>query len=322
MKINYKILFTITLLVVMVVIPGMPRADVIVRYLLWAFLIITLSSGWNIIGGYAGQFSLGHSVFYGVGAYVFVMFFHSFKIHWALSILIAGIFSTITSVAIGIPTLRLRGGYFAVGTLALSEVMRVWANNAPEVFKGGVTGIAVTLPEGWSIIHSYYLMLNLTVIAIATSYFVKNSTLGLKLRAIKDDEDAAEGLGVNVLTCKIVALMLSSLIVGLAGATQITFTAYVSPDSVFGTKRSLEMVLACLLGGLGTIYGPIIGGALFELLARILWGFPHFHLLIYGSIIAVLIVFEPRGVIGIADKLKHILRLKQFLKVNSIARGR
>jgi branched-chain amino acid transport system permease protein len=307
MKSIYTILIIISL-VIMASIPKIPGADGIVRYLPWVLLIITLSSGWNIIGGYAGQFSLGHSVFYGIGAYIFVLFFHSFKIYWALSLLIAGVFSVITSIIVGVPTLRLRGGYFAVGTLTLSEVMRVWANNAPEVFKGGVTGVTVTLPEGWSPIYSYYLMLSLTVVSVAISYFVKNSSLGLKLRAIKDDEDAAEGLGINVLRCKVAALMLSSLIVSLAGAAQITFTAYVSPDSVFGVKRSLEMVLACLLGGLGTLYGPIIGGALFEILARILWGFPHLHLLIYGSIIATLIVFEPRGIIGIADRIRYTLK--------------
>jgi len=318
MKSIYRVLIAMISLIIMVSIPKIPGADGIVRYLPWVLLIITLSSGWNIIGGYAGQFSLGHSVFYGVGAYIFVLFFHSFKIYWALSLFIAGVFSVITSIIVGIPTLRLRGGYFAVGTLTLSEVMRVWANNDPEVFKGGVTGVAVILPEYWSPIYSYYLMLSLTIISIAISYFVKNSSLGLKLRAIKDDEDAAEGLGINVLRCKVAALMLSSFIVGLAGAAQITFTAYVSPDSVFGVKRSLEMVLACLLGGLGTLHGPIIGGALFEILKRILWGLPHLHLLIYGGIIAVLIVFEPRGVVGIADRIRHILKSIIF-KVSSNA---
>jgi len=293
------------LLVLFAVLPFFDLGANSVKVLFLTFVSIGASVGWNILGGFAGQVSFGFAVFYGLGAYTTALGINA-GISPYLSYFMAGAVAAVASLLVGLPTFRLRGPYFAIATIGVSEATRVIMTNLEVT--GGSSGYRITEHVPFRQAEHYYTGLGLAAFAVLISILVRRSRFGLGLRAIRDDQDAAADTGVNPYTYKLAAHALAAALTGAAGGVYARYAAYIDPEGVFGFQRSVGILLMPVIGGVGTIWGPVIGGGVYgvieeELVAR----FPQIHLLLYGVLVMLIILFEPRGIVGLFDRARRLL---------------
>jgi len=266
------------------------------------FLYITLSISWNIIGGYAGQISFGHAAFFGLGAYTTALLWLR-EIPPTLTMPLAGLVAALYSLVIGYPCLRLRGPYFSIATIGVGEATRLLMLNW-ERLTGGASGLTLPTPAVFTKLPYYYTALILMTLAFLVSYAIKTSKFGLGLFAINMDIDAAETLGVNTTRYQVLALMVSAFMVGVCGSLYSQYMFYIEPNMVFGFTVSISMVLMPTIGGVGTLWGPVIGAIVFIVIQdRLLASFPTLHLLVYGILLVTIILFEPHGISGLFNRL-------------------
>ncbi|MEM2806673.1 MAG: branched-chain amino acid ABC transporter permease [Candidatus Bathyarchaeia archaeon] len=268
--------------------------------LLYMVLIyVVLAVSWNILGGYAGQICLGIGAFFGVGSYAAMMLTHN-GVPAPLCILAGGVVAVLLGVAV-IPTLKLRGVYFAIGTLFLPEIVKVIVLNLKET--GGAKGLLPPLGLFVSRAHLYISSLVMAAFVIAIAYKITNSRIGLAFRAIREDDEAAQCCGVNPLRFKVLALLLSAFIVGLAGGLHAYYVPYLEPYSAFNILWSISPVFMSIIGGAGTLSGPIIGAGIFAFLR--FWLLPilgEIDLIVMGTALIVVVLLMPEGVAGIIKK--------------------
>ena len=276
------------------------------RLLFTTLLWTTASIAWNLVGGFAGQVSFGFAVFYGLGAYTAAVLITAAGVHPYAAFVAAGLLAALASLVIGIPTFRLRGPYFAIATIGVNEAVRVVMNNLQ--FIGAASGYRV-LERGRFVMEEHYLTaVALFAVALGLSILVARSRFGLALQAIRDDEDAAADVGVNPFAHKLVVHALAATLVGVAGGVYARYAAFIDPSGVFNFNNSVSILLMPVIGGLATIWGPVIGGAVYgivqeELVAR----FTDLHLGIYGALLILVILFEPGGVVGLARRVAAAL---------------
>jgi branched-chain amino acid transport system permease protein len=271
-----------------------------------AFLLAAISaSAWNIVGGYAGQVSVGHSMFFGLGAYAPLLFYQL----WGFAPLAgvpAGIaLSVLLALAIGMPTFRLQGHYFSMATIAIAELIRIFFGTWDLVGAAiGLQGPAVG--RAWwdlsfrSELPYYYIFLGVLALVLYVTFAVTRSRFGYYLRAIKAGERAAHSLGVPVRATKLKALMLSAAFTSIAGSLYSIKTGFIDPESGFGILVSVQMVITAALGGAGTLLGPLVGALILVPLqtATNTWfggGGSGLTYILYGGIILLLARFEPGG---------------------------
>jgi len=276
-----------------------------VYFLFLTFLYISLAQGWNVVAGYAGQPSLGQHAFFGLGAYLMAI---SWKAGWTayldpLAMIFAGIGAALLAVIIGMPLLtKLRGDYFALGTLGLGEILRVIFTQGGAV-TGGPVGLMLPSSQYKSIIPYYFLALFIALLSIICVWTLMRSRVGLALVAIREDEQAAAANGIHVLKFKIVAFGLGAFFTGLCGSLYGYYLFHVHPAGFFNLKWALLPVLMTILGGIGTIMGPIIGAfvlaGVFELAN--MW-LPEIHPIFSGAFIILLMLFLPGGVVSLGKK--------------------
>jgi branched-chain amino acid transport system permease protein len=267
------------------------------------FLYITLASSWNILGGYTGQTSLGHAAFFGLGALATrLLWIRGFPVF--PSILAGGLLAVAFALLIGAPTFRLKGVYFAIGTLALAQILNVTVGN---VFPT-IAALPVEELTAYQLEPRYYLLLGLAVIVVGTSYLLVNSKLGLGMMAVREEEDAAESLGVSALKHKLLALALSAFFTGLGGGAFAYYHVSYYFQFPFSPVWSLDMLTMVYIGGTGTVLGPIIGAVFFvgmkEFLVRNVGGY---HLIIFGVLFILVVLFLPGGIISAWKKIKDAL---------------
>lgn len=271
---------------------------------LWyVYMGVILASSWNILGGMAGQVSFGYSAFMGIGAYTTVLLSHE-GVDPFLTLPIGAVLAAIFAVVIGLPTLRLRGPYFTIATIGISEAVRVFAQGV--TWTGGSSGKRMPAGVGGTFLTNYYAMLALAAAVLFIVWFIERSRFGLALRSIKQDIDAAEALGINATRTKVQAHALSAALVALAGSLYAINFQYIAPNSVFAFTLSLSIVLMPVIGGIGTLMGPVIGGVIFQYLQVKLVSIPLLrdsHLMVYGMLLIVVMLFEPRGVLGLLNRL-------------------
>lgn len=276
-----------------------------VKVLFLTFAWIAASVGWNILGGFAGQVSFGFAVFFGLGAYTTAVGINQ-GLSPYLTYPIAAAIAAFASVLIGLPTFRLRGPYFAIATIGVSEAVRVVMTNLD--FTGGSSGYRITEHVPFRQAEHYYTALALAAVAVGISIAVRRSSFGLGLRAIRDDQEAAADSGVNPYAFKLAAHALAAALTGAAGGVYARYAAFIDPEGVFGFPRSVGILLMPVIGGVNTIWGPVIGGGVYgvieeELVAR----FPQVHLLLYGALVMLIILFEPGGVMGLLGRGRRLL---------------
>jgi branched-chain amino acid transport system permease protein len=301
------------------------------------FLAIMQGQAWNVLGGYTGQYSVGHAAYFGIGAYTTVMLLTRWGIAPWYGIGLAMINAVLLSVVIGGVTFRLRGPYFVLASISVAEIIRL----AALYFKGftqGAEGFLLDeLPALTLFGHEvdltskrpfYYLGLALAVGTVLVNWAVQQSKLGYYFQAIREDQDAAHSLGINLALYKSLALAISASLTALAGGFYAMFVKFIDPNTVFGIDISIQLVLLCIIGGIGTIIGPVIGALVLVPLSETLRNpkglvqlgvlpqdssvvafieahLANAHLLFYGLLVVAVILFAPDGVLGL---LRHAFR--------------
>jgi branched-chain amino acid transport system permease protein len=283
-------------LVALIVLPLVVASPNFTRLLFLTLLWVTASIAWNLLGGFAGQVSFGFAVFYGAGAYTTALAINA-KISPFVAFVLGAAVAAIVSVLLGLPTFRLRGPYFAIATIGISEAVRIVVTNLG--FTGGASGYRILEAAPFRQFEHYFTALVLAVIAIAVSSRIANAKFGLGLKAIRQDEDAAADLGVNPYKYKLAIHAVAAALTGAAGGVFARYAAYVHPNGVFGFQTGVHILLMPVIGGIGTVWGPVIGGFVFGIVEEeIVASFPQIHLLLYGSLLILIILFEPGGLLG------------------------
>ena len=279
------------------------------NFLILILMFAQVGVAWNILGGYAGQVSLGHVAFFGIGTYTSTMLFIHAGISPWLGMLAGGLVSSCFAVAIGWPCFRLKGHYFSMATIAVAEILQVLFTNWESV--GGAVGLNVPLAEqGWanmvfntSKLPYYYIALGLLIVTLLANWAIERSFLGYYFRAIKDEPDAASSLGISLTRYKLVAIAISSFFTALGGSFYAQKELYIDPGSVLSTSLSIKMALVTILGGVGSLFGPVLGSTLLtsiEEVTRQAFGGSGMgtDLILYAAIIIVVAVYYPTGIVG------------------------
>lgn len=286
-----------------------------IRVLTLVLLFAAMGQAWNIVGGLANQISLGHAAFFGIGAYTSTLLLMRFGVSPWLGMLAAMALAAVVGGLLSLPTMRLRGHYFALATLAFGEVMRAIANTWSSV-TGGPVGISVPYSEGSfalmqfkSSIPYYYLMLGALVAASVVFVAISRSRLGYRLRAVKANPQAAEVIGVDTVRTRIIASVVSAGLMGACGTLYAQFMFFFDPDTVFSLVGiSVRVALICIIGGVGTVAGPIIGALVMIPLEEFFndWlsaSGAGMAQLGYGLILILIILAEPRGLSALWQRL-------------------
>ncbi len=263
----------------------------------WVFLLavyFTLALSYDIVGGYMGYMNLGHSSFFGLGAYTTAILLNQgFNLFAALmaALLLAAVFAALISY----PLFRLRGAYFALATFGLISLIEVLTTNLRDL-TGGSGGIST--PPGNHMLPSYYLVLAVAGGTMVLSQIVARSKFGLALFSIREDEEVAEAFGVTTSLYKCLALVISSAPASLVGGIYVWNMTYISPESVFGLEIALSPIIMAMLGGTGVMIGPLLGAVFITLVQEFLWTkVPYFHLAMYGTVLVLLGLFMPGGLV-------------------------
>jgi len=302
--------------VALAVLATFAQSGVLLTFVMMSLYAALLSQAWNILGGYGGQLSFGHALFFGVGAYAQALGQLSLGINPWLALPMAIALGALTGLAVGGLTFRygLKGSYFALVTLAFAEVFRILALSAP--FTGGGVGLMVPLQEGAANMQFVsrrgyiYLLLAFVVLALAVTAWLRHSRFGAYLQAVRDNEDAARAIGVNPLRVKLGGIALSAAFMSAAGAFYVQVFQYIDPGIAFGSAVSVEALVGAIVGGMGTLWGPVLGAVALHGLAdltRNLFGeLPGISMVIYGVVLILIVMFLPRGISGSGQSLRGL----------------
>jgi branched-chain amino acid transport system permease protein len=264
-------------------------ADLRLMTTVWMFA--ALAQCWNFIGGYVGYAAFGNVVFFGLGGYATAAVMLRGG-PFAIGLLAAALLCAGFAVFIGLLVLRLRGPYFGIATLGVAEAVSELIVN----FEPLGAGSGLSLPIARDFRLFYYLLLSLVVVLVGVTWWIERSRLGYAFVAIRENEAAASALGINTLRYKVIAYALGAGFTGVVGGIYAYWTTFIDPSTVFSISYTVEMIAVCLIGGPGTILGPVAGALLFELLAGQIWaGFVTWHATILGIVIILLVLFLPRG---------------------------
>jgi len=272
----------------------------VLHLLIMSLLWILLGQSWNLLGGYTGQVSFGHAAFFGVGAYtsaILVKLGFSTAVAWS-GLLLGGIMAALVASVIGWICFRLRGPYFALAVLALSEVLRLVAVNWKQL-TNGAEGI-LYIPAFTSKVYYFWIILALAALCFGVIRVVMRSKLGFYFLSIREDQDCAESLGIDTTKYKLYSLLISAFFTGVAGSFYMNYLGFIDPGIVFSVHNiSVMMILVTMLGGVATMWGPAVGAVLYILVSELfrVW-VRSGHLIFFGVLIIVIIIFFPQGIVG------------------------
>jgi len=304
----------IVVLILLIAFPLVIRSSFPIHVMILVFLFGMLSIGWNIMGGYAGMFSFGQAAFFGIGAYTSTYLSMFLGVNPWIGLVAGGFVAAVVAAAIGYPCTNLRGHYFAIASIAFAEIVRVVFNNWKLV--GAAEGLSLPLLQesftnfifNSSKLPYYYIALAFLLISLVVCYFVSTSKMGYYFRAIKESHDVAEVLGVDVARYRLFAIMISAFLSAMAGTFYAQYILYIDPESVMLLAISVQIVLITMLGGAGSIMGPVIGAAVLIPIAeytRTTLGYKGtgVDMLIYGFLIMLISVYQPAGVWGFLSRI-------------------
>ena len=287
-------------------------------FIMMALYASLLALSWNMLGGYGGQFSFGHALFFGTGAYAQAV--AQLNLGWNawLALVLAVVVAAAVAAFVGALTFRygLKGSYFALVTLAFAEVFRIIAVSAG--FTGGGVGLMVPLRESFANMQFgsrkgyIVLVLGFVVAALLVTAWLRHSRFGAQLQAVRDNEDAARAIGVDPWAVKLAAITLSAAFMGAGGAFYVQVFQYIDPALAFGPATSVEALVAAIVGGMGTLWGPVLGAAVLHLLAELtrnLFGqLPGLNMIVYGSVLVLIVLFLPQGLSGMGRSVRDAFR--------------
>lgn len=276
--------------------------------------IAYLAQCWNLMSGYCGQFSFGHAAFFGIGAYVSSLLYTALGISPWIGMIAGMVVAGIIGAIIGILSFmyNLKGDYFALVTLAFAEIFRVIAKNTG--WLKAAQGISITFKKDWKVMQFsdktgfLYLALILLILITVFIYRLQYTKMGKYFIAIRENEDAARALGIDTFKYKMIALVLSAMLTAVAGTFYAQYYLHIDPEIVFVSSVSVDAIIPCILGGVGTVFGPIIGACIIEPISEItnvfLSAYPGMNMVTYGFILVIAIIVLPHGVLGLSDKFK------------------
>jgi len=303
---------------VLAAVPLVTQSNTVLNFLVVALLIALAGQGWNVLGGYGGQYSFGHAAFFGTGAYVTAILQVRYGVNAWLGFALGIAAGALLGAAIGALTFRsgLRGSYFALVTLAFAEVLRIIASVAP--ITGAGVGTLVKLDLRWDALQFqsravfYWLILALVAMSLVIAWLVERSRFGAYLIAVRENEDAARALGVDATRVKLGAMTLSAAITAAAGCFYTQYFLFLDAGIAYGPWISVEALLTAIIGGVGTILGPLLGALVVKSLgeaARLVTGdAPGLDLVIYGAVLVLVVWFAPRGLMGLVADVRALLR--------------
>ncbi|TAL64638.1 MAG: branched-chain amino acid ABC transporter permease [Burkholderiaceae bacterium] len=283
-----------SLALALLVLIGVPwyGSDVLIQFGISTLLLAVLAQGWNIIGGYTGYASFGNSVFYGLGSYGVAIAMVQWHLPFGVGMVFGVVLAVVFAVLLGIPVLRLKGHYFAIATLALSQVMAAIVSNIPLAGQN----IGLVLPPLNNDRLFYELSLGLLVIATLTIFWLTRSRFGFGLIAIRENEEGAAVMGVNTTLYKVMAFALSGIFSALAGGIHAYWITFLDPDSAFDISLNVKMIIMAVFGGAGTVLGPIVGAVSLSAISEFLSSeVTSIAGLFFGIVIVAAVVLMPRG---------------------------
>jgi len=299
-------------------VPLLTASNVVLNFLVAALLIALVGQGWNLLGGYGGQYSFGHAAFFGTGAYVTAILQMRYGVNAWVGLVIGIAAGALVGAVIGAMSFRsgLRGSYFALVTLAFAEVFRIIASVAPITGAGVGTLIRLDLrPEAFqfqSRAPFYWIILALVAGSLVLVRMIEDSRFGAYLVAVRENEEAASALGVDAMLVKLAAMTVSAAITAAGGCFYAQYYLFIDSAIAYGPWISVEALLAPIIGGIGTVYGPLLGALVVRALgegAKLVTGqAPGLDLVIYGSVLVLVVAFAPRGIAGFVADLRRRLR--------------
>jgi branched-chain amino acid transport system permease protein len=328
------IVIGVAAVVALAVLPKFVESPYALQMMVLFFLAVIQGEAWNLIGGYGGQYSVGHAAYFGIGAYTVIVLLQSKGVAPWWGLFPALLLAVLVAAIVGSITFRLRGPYFVLASIAVAEIFRLAALNWKQLTNGAegilLSGIPPLVIGGTTItdfstkVPFYYMGLALAVVTVLVTIWFQGSKLGYYLQAIREDQDAANSLGIPLTFYKNVALMISAFFTAFAGALYGLYVGFIDPQTAVGLDISVQIVLTAIIGGIGTVLGPVIGAALLvalsealrsNMLTDLLIGsgmvdagsgigqflrdnLSHAHMLIYGVLVALTILFMPDGVLG------------------------
>jgi len=305
-----KKLLPLIILGALAVLPLVGLNTYIMHVIILAVMWTMAGIAWNLLGGYCGQVSFGHAAFFGMGAYTAGLLMHHFGISpwWGLVVSIPIV--AVVSLLMGLVVLRLRGPYFVLATLAIGEVLRITCENLTPL-TNGTLGIMIT--RTWvEKTPYYYIILALAALAFVAIRMIIASRWGYYFVAVREDQDAAESLGINTTLYKTIALAVSAVITGLAGAFYTTYMGYIDPQVVFSLGEiSILIIMVVMVGGVATQWGPAVGAVIMVLLAEVIRSIPRLgtaYQTLFGILLIVIIIYLPNGLVGDFHKIRRIFR--------------
>lgn len=298
-----QIIFVLLLIASLVALPMMIQSSHTINLMVYLLLFISLASSWNILGGFCGQTNLGHAAFFGIGALVtrtlWLGGWHIFP-----SLLVGGIIAVAFALLVGIPAFRLRGVYFKIGMLALAQILYITVGNTLPM----ISSLPAQDLATYQLTPRYYLALGLALLTIGTAYVLVNSRVGLGIMAVREEEDAAESLGVSALKHKLIALSISTFFAGLTGGVFAFYHVGYYPHLPFSPEWTFDALMMTYIGGVGTIVGPIIGAVFFVLLRELLaLNLGEFHVIVFGALFILTVLFLPGGLLSIWNRIRAAL---------------
>ena len=301
--------FPYIVLALLAVLPVFGLSSYLMHIAILVIMWSVIGMAWNLLGGYCGQVSFGHAAFFGVGAYTAGMLYSKLDLSawWGIpgSIVVVTLFALL----LGYICLRLRGPYFALATLAIGVIMRIVAENLVSV-TGGDIGIMLRERTWIDKTRYYYIILALAVGAFVVVKQVIGSKLGYYFVAIREDQDAAESLGIDTTRYKTIALVISAVITGLAGAFYTNYMGYIDPKVVFALHDiSIITIMVVMVGGVATFSGPFVGAVIMVFLAEMIRSIPKLgtaHHTFFGILLIVIIIFLPNGIVGDFGKIRKL----------------
>ncbi|MDO9413947.1 MAG: branched-chain amino acid ABC transporter permease [Pseudolabrys sp.] len=318
---NRGFLSIVIVVALLACVPFLTASNSVLNFLVTGLLLTLAGQGWNVLGGYGGQYSFGHAAFFGTGAYAtaILQVRYGFNAWPAFAIGIAA--GAAVGAIIGAMTFRsgLRGSYFALVTLAFAEVLRIVASVAP--FTGAGTGTLIKLNVGAQAMQFqsraafYWMILALVAIALVVTRLIEQSRFGAWLVAVRENQDAARALGVDVTRVKLGAMTVSAALAAAAGCFYAQYFLFIDSGIAYGTWISVEALLAPIIGGIGTVFGPLLGAMMIKVLGEaakhLIGDAPGLDLVLYGMVLILIVAFAPRGIAGIVAQVQGWLTPKK-----------
>lgn len=310
-KLTFKVVALAVLLALLLIIPFTIGDQFIYHIFITICIFAGLSTAWNIVGGFAGQLSLGHSIFYGIGAYAGVILLNMGISPWLGMFVGAGL-SVMVAIIISYPCFRLHGPFFALATIAFLEVFRVLALHWREL-TGGATGLMIPLKIGWEWmvfrerLPPLSIAFGMLLVTLAVAWWIRSHRIGFYLVATRERESAARAAGVSTVRVRLIAVSVSAALTAMIGTFHAMYLTFIEPAAVFSLQNSIQIAMFALIGGLGTVFGPLLGAVLLVPLSELSRGWLGAHALglhgfVYGVVLVLAVLFMPNGLMGIINR--------------------